>query len=109
MSNLIVPWKAASSVLSAGVSSDGWNLAEVPAGEIDTPRTYTAAVSFPEAYLSAPVVHAALTGFDLDQRDSARVSVAVSNVTNTGFTIAITTWRETRVYGVEVSWLAIGN
>lgn len=109
MNESIVPWKTASSVLCAGVNSEGWNLAEVPAGELDVPRTYTTDVSFSEPFYSVPVVHAGLTGFDIDQRDSARVSVAVTQVTESGFTLGVTTWRETRVYGIEASWLAIGS
>jgi hypothetical protein len=109
MNQSIVPWKTASSVLCVGVKSEGWNLAEVPAGTVETPRTFTAEVIFPEPFNAVPVVQAALAGFDLDQRDSARISVAVTEVTETGFTVAMTTWMETRVYGVEVSWLVIGN
>lgn len=107
--NAIVPWKTASSVFNVGINSAGWNLAEVPDGEIDLPRTFVTEVTFLEPFNAAPLVHAAIVGFDLDQRDSARVSVAVTLVTNVGFTLAVTTWRETRVYGVEVSWLALGN
>eukprot|EP01031_Cornospumella_fuschlensis_P003743 gene3743-4677_t len=98
----------ASAVICAGFNSAGWNLVAIPDGQYEAPRTYTVEVVFPEAFTVAPVVHAALSGFDIDQRDSARVSTAVSAITPQGFSLAITTWMGTRVYGVEVSWLAIG-
>jgi hypothetical protein len=98
-----------SSVLCAGLNSAGWNLVEIPDGQYEAPRTYTVEVVFPEAFNVVPVVHAAVSGFDIDQRDSARISTAVSLITTQGFSLAITTWRGTRVYGVEVSWLAVGH
>lgn len=109
MNESIIPWKTASSVFCAGVNSEGWNLSRIPDGEIDVPRTFVSEVTFSKPFNSVPLVQASLSGFDLDQRDSARISVAVSDVTVSGFTISVTTWMETRVYGVEASWLAIGN
>jgi hypothetical protein len=105
----IIPWKSLTSVVSVGLTSEGWNLAEVPAGAPDLPRTYTLDVLFPEPFNTVPLVHASITGFDIDNRDTARISVAVNNVTTTGFHLAVTTWRGTRVYSVEVSWLVLGN
>ncbi|MGC3989972.1 MAG: H-type lectin domain-containing protein [Chthoniobacteraceae bacterium] len=109
MNQQIVPWKIASSITCVGVTSEDWNLSEIPAGEIDVPRTYSTEVLFPESFNTVPVVQASLVGFDIDQRDSSRVSIAVSHITTTGFKLAVTTWMETRVYGVEASWLAIGS
>jgi hypothetical protein len=109
MSTSIVPLKIASAVLSVGVQTEGWNLAEVPADSFETPRVFTTPIAFVEPFQGIPVVQAALSGFDLDQRDSARVSLGLSQITPEGFTLEITTWRETRVYAVEVSWLAIGS
>jgi hypothetical protein len=37
------------------------------------------------------VVHAGLSGFDIDQRDTPRISTAVSQITTLGFSLAITT------------------
>ncbi|HEY5892753.1 MAG TPA: H-type lectin domain-containing protein [Chthoniobacterales bacterium] len=109
MNESIIPWRTASSVFCAGVNSEGWNLARIPESDLDVPRTFSAEITFSKPFNSAPLVHASLTGFDLDQRDSARISVVVSDVTAAGFVTSVTTWMETRVYGVEVSWLAIGS
>jgi len=99
----------ASSVACIGVNSEDWNLSAIPVGELDVPRTYNTDIFFPEPFNTVPVVQVALVGFDLDQRDSARLSVAASHITTEGFKLAVTTWMETRVYGVEASWLAIGS
>ncbi|HEY8899499.1 MAG TPA: H-type lectin domain-containing protein [Chthoniobacterales bacterium] len=108
MTSSIVPWKTASSAFSLGVNSEGWNLATTSNDDV-SPRTFVTEVTFAEPFTGAPLVQASLAGFDIDQRDSARVSVAVTQVTPTGFTLAVTTWRETRVYGVEITWLALGH
>jgi len=54
------------------------------------------------------VVHLGLTGFDLDQRDSSRLILRATEISTTGFVVEIATWRDTRVYSVEFSWLALG-
>lgn len=48
-------------------------------------------------------------GFDIDNRDIARVKVKTERMTANGFMLVIETWRHTRVYGVDVSWLALGH
>jgi hypothetical protein len=55
------------------------------------------------------VVRAGPAGFDRDQRDTARISTAVSPITPQGFSLSITTWMGTRVESVETGWLAIGD
>ena len=55
------------------------------------------------------MVQVAIAGFDIDQRDSARLSVRASAITATGFEIIVQTWQNSRVYKVEISWLAVGQ
>lgn len=109
MTTSLTPWKAASAVVSLGVETPGWNLAEVVEGEPHAARTFTTPITFSEPFQFVPVMHSSLVGFDLDQRDSQRVSVAISNTSTTGFDLAVTTWMASRVYSVEVSWLALGS
>ena len=47
-------------------------------------------------------------GFDIDQRDTSRLTLVAVEITETGFVAEIATWRETRVYSVAFSWLALG-
>lgn len=65
-------------------------------------------VIFDAPFSSVPVVQLGLTGFDIDQRDTARVSLKAAAITPTGFSAEVWTWANTRVYAVEFNWLAIG-
>ncbi|MCB1245621.1 MAG: H-type lectin domain-containing protein, partial [Verrucomicrobiae bacterium] len=68
----------------------------------------TTRIPFEFPFGTTPVIHAGLTGFDLDQRDSARLKLLVTHIDPSGFDLTIRTWADTRVYSVEVSWMAIG-
>jgi hypothetical protein len=46
---------------------------------------------------------------DINNCDTARLSVRTGAVTATGFDIVVLTWRDTRVYKVEISWIAMGH
>lgn len=76
--------------------------------EADDVRTFRTAVVFATPFASIPVVQLGLTGFDLDQRDSGRITLQAENITATGFEAVISTWAGTRVFAVEFNWLAIG-
>lgn len=102
-----VPWKVLSSKVGVGVLTDGWNLAEIdPDGGED--RRFVVDVMFDSPFLSVPVVQLGLSGFDLDQRDSARVTLTAENITESGFQAIVSTWAGTRVFAIEFNWLAIG-
>src|SRR5207244_3609960 len=102
------PWKSLSASLQVGTLTEGWNLSEVPAKASDEARVFRFAVYFDAAFDGTPIVHLSLTGFDLDQRDGNRLSLRATEITTSGFVAEIATWRETRVYSVEFSWLSIG-
>jgi H-type lectin domain len=108
MNSHMQPWNSMSGSVHVGVLVDGWNLAEPPADGAEEPRVFRYTVLFDTPFSAAPVVHAALTGFDFDQRDSSRLSLRVTGIHASGFTAEIATWRDTRVYSVEFSWLAVG-
>jgi len=102
------PWKSLSASLQLGVQTEGWNLAEPPEDGVDDARVFRFNVYFAAPFVSPPVVHLGLTGFDIDQRDSSRVNLHASEITPTGFVAEISTWRDSRVYSVAFSWLALG-
>jgi len=104
MSN-VIPLTVLSAVAVLDNKLEGWTLLEVPATE---PRVFSFVVAFERAFSSAPLVHAAIAGFDVENHDSARLRVRAENITPTGFVIRVETWLNTRVWAVEVSWLAIG-
>lgn len=102
-----LPWKVLSARISAGVLTPGWPLDE-PVAISDGARTFCVEVVFDSPFTSPPVVHLGLTGFDIDQRDSSRLTVKAENITVNGFQTIISTWATTRVFSVEMDWLAIG-
>lgn len=104
----MLPWKTAASTCSVGIADPAWPLAAW-VGEDHPDRTYHVPVRFDVPFGAVPVVQVALMGLDHDQRTSGRVRLRVSEVTPEGFTVGITTWRDTRVYGVDFGWLALGE
>jgi H-type lectin domain-containing protein len=104
----LMPWKTLSATLSVGTSTEGWNLSEHPGEEMDKPRVFVVDVFFAAPFVTAPVVHLGLTGFDIDRQHSARLGIRVSEITNYGFKAEISTWHDSRVYSVQAAWLAIG-
>jgi hypothetical protein len=107
MHSATLPWKVLSSHAGVGVLTEGWTLDTVSA-ETDDVRTFITEIVFATPFASIPVVQLGLTGFDLDQRDSARITLKAENITTTGFQAVISTWAATRVFAVEFNWLAIG-
>lgn len=107
MENFVQPWKTLSATLGLGVLSKGWNLDTCSAPH--EARMYSVEVAFSDPFVNPPVVHAGLTGFDLDKDCSSRLSLKIAQITGCGFVANICTWGDTRVYSVEFSWLAIGG
>lgn len=108
MNQPLQPWKSLSSSLQVGVLTEGWNLAEPPAEATEDARVFRFTVYFSTPFDAPPVVHLGLTGFDIDQRDSDRLSLRAAEIGTASFVAEIGTWRDTRVYSVEFSWLALG-
>lgn len=102
-----IPWNVLSSHVAVGVLTEGWSL-DVAGTAGEEWRSFQVEVNFATAFTSVPVVQLGLTGFDIDQRDSARISLKATLITETGFVAEVCTWSGTRVYGVAFDWLAIG-
>ncbi len=107
MNSAAVPWKVLSSNVGVGVLTEGWIL-DVAYPESLEARQFVVDVLFDSPFAAPPVVHLGLTGFDVDRRESARLSVKAQNITESGFQVVINTWDATRVFSVEFDWLAIG-
>ena len=101
------PWKVLSSHVGVGVLTEGWRL-DVADSHEGGPRCHQVEVCFATPFLAPPVVQLGLTGFDMDQRDSARLTLKAETITSTGFLATIATWADSRVFAVEFQWLAIG-
>ena len=101
-------WKSLSANVQVGTLTEGWTLATPAPDAGDEIRVLRFAVYFSSPFDAPPIVHLGLTGFDLDQRDAGRLTLTATEITGTGFIAEISTWRETRVYSVAFSWLALG-
>ena len=101
-------WKALSATVQVGTLTEAWTLASPHAEAHDQIRVLRFAVYFSTPFDAPPVVQLGLTGFDLDQRDAGRLTLTATEITGAGFIAEIATWRETRVYSVAFSWLALG-
>ena len=86
-----------------------WSLTQIEDTESDIPRVFVHCVQFDTPFSNIPIVHVGLSGFDIDNRDSARISVHTATVTSNAFDLVIKTWHNTRVYKAEISWIALGQ
>ncbi len=86
--------------------SAGWHLDQLPVDEGD--RSIRTRVMFSTPFANPPLVQLGLTGFDISNQDAARLTASVANVTPEGFDIVIGTWLNTRLWKVELGWLALG-
>jgi hypothetical protein len=102
----VVPFSFLSGRETLGVDTDGWSLDNPEDGFARTVRTR---VLFNRAFSATPLVHLGLSGFDIGNNDSARLHTHVEELDAQGFDIVVSTWLYTRVWKVEVSWLAVGS
>ncbi len=72
------------------------------------PRERRHALTFREPFQSPPVVHVALSMWDMDSATNARADVAAENITETGFDMVFRTWGDSRVARARARWMAIG-
>lgn len=107
MTETLLPWKILSANVSLGLGSEGWAL-DTDLADDGGSRSYQTEILFAEPFQSVPVVQVGLTGFDIDQRDSARIVLRAEDICCEGFRVVLTTWSGTRVYGVDFQWMAIG-
>lgn len=105
MSNLL-PISMLSAVTTLTSELAGWTLLDVPA---DAARIFTHEVSFEQPFAVPPLVHLAISGLDVGNQDATRLRVKALDIGPGGFTIHVETWFNTRVWAVDVSWLAIGT
>jgi hypothetical protein len=105
MSN-IVPFTLLSAVTVLDSSSKNWKLLEGPG---DAPRKQQARITFETPFAAPPLVHVGIVGLDASKDDNLRVRVRAVDITAASFVIEAETWLHTRIWAVEVSWLAIGT
>jgi H-type lectin domain len=102
----VLPLSIVSSVARFGSDHEDFSL-HIADGD-DGVREFRAHIDFVNPFAAPPLVHASLSGFDIDNWDTARLRVHVEDISATGFDLVLSTWRRTKVYSAETSWLAIG-
>ena len=75
----------------------------------DGDRSFRRHVAFQRSFLNPPLVHLGIAGFDIANHDAARLTASVANVTAEGFEIVLSTWLNSRLWRVDVNWLALGT
>jgi hypothetical protein len=102
----VTPLSFLSAVAVLDASLEGWSLLE-PSAEQE--RVFQYRVSFLHSFSTPPVVQVGMVGLDAGKDDNLRVRVRATDINETGFTIRAETWLHTRIWSIEVSWLAIGS
>jgi hypothetical protein len=72
------------------------------------PQSVSIPVTFNPGYNKVPRVFVALRQIDwCNNNKNLRISASVTNITNKGCNIIITTWHDTAVWRAEANWIAI--
>jgi hypothetical protein len=88
-------------------SNSSWTLLGPPSEGTD--REFAARIEFERDFAVPPVVHVGIAGLDVEGADAVRLRVRARHIDCSGFTILLSTWFDSQVHGVDVSWLALGN
>ncbi len=88
-----------------GSQHAGWTFDQ---GGDGNDRSFRRHVAFQRSFHYQPLVHLGIAGFDIANEDAARLTAAAANITPEGFEIVLSTWLHTRLWRVDVNWLALG-
>ena len=86
---------------SVNANSSGYTL-DKSSGD----RTYTVEVVFTKPFESRPQVVVTVSTVDAEKTTNVRYSVEATAVSRDGFTVKITTWGDSKLYGLGGSWIA---
>jgi len=89
-----------SGTVAGTYQSDTWTLHD----EGDD-RKFTAVQEFSTPFEQPPTVIVSISELDAPA-GPLRVRVAAADISNTGFTVEITTWADSKLYGAVASWIA---
>jgi hypothetical protein len=105
MSN-VAPLSLLSAIVVLDSSLAGWSLLEpVP----DERRSFRQTILFERPFSAPPVVQVGVVGIDASKDDNLRFSLRAEQIGADGFTLSVETWLNTKIWSVEISWLAIGS
>lgn len=107
MADAVLPLSFAAGAVRFGESSPGWALLEPTPGSGE--RSHTGRVRFERSFQAPPVVQIGITGFDIDNGANARLNVGIIVVDSEGFDVELRTWWNSRLWSVDLNWIAIGH
>jgi hypothetical protein len=107
MNDAVLPLSFAAGAVRFDDSAPGWALLEPE--RADGVRSYTGHVRFERAFQAPPVVQIGITGFDIDNGANARLNVGIVAVDSEGFDVELRTWWNSRLWSVDLNWIAIGH
>jgi hypothetical protein len=105
MSN-VAPLSLLSSVVVLDDSADSWPMLDPSLGD---KREFRKPIRFEQTFSHPPVVQVGLVGIDASKDDNLRLRLRAEAITSSGFTLHAETWLNTKIWSIEVSWLAIGS
>ncbi|AHM04311.1 ATP synthase protein I [Roseibacterium elongatum DSM 19469] len=79
-----------------------------PMWSAEGPREARVAVTFGEAFSTAPVVHVSMGMWDTEGQTNQRADLRAENITPQGFDMVFRTWGDSRIARVRADWMAIG-
>lgn len=69
-------------------------------------RVITLEVEFPKPFEKKPTVVIAVNHVDADKTTNLRYSVQATSISRDGFTLRISTWGDTKIFGLGGFWVA---
>ena len=89
-----------------GSLHEDWTLHQAPHGTPE--RSFRSRVVFERPFRDSPLIHLGIVGLDASGQDATRITARAENVSSEGFDIVLATWLHSRLWRVDVSWLAVG-
>lgn len=66
-------------------------------------------INFPTPFAKAPIVMVSINRLDSGASANLRINATTDTVNTNGFELLVTTWWDTQIYSVGVSWIAYTN
>ena len=73
-------------------------------------RSFVKHIKFDEQYETIPQVMASISGLDAGNEKAVtiRINVNVENINTSGFDLRISTWLDSMIFSVKISWISFG-
>ena len=94
----------ASGKFTINKNTSGFNL-----GQGEGPREFTMEVKFPNSFSTKPDILLSVTSIDANSKANVRYKIETSFISEQGFIIKVSTWDDSKVYGLSGQWMAITN